>query len=292
MGPDDIFSIMNALHEEGLVRSSDGLMLFTQSWRIPRNARGTVLIVHGYGEHSGRHAWLAERLNEVGFSVHAFDHRGHGKSEGLRAFIADFQMLLDDVDRVVSSIDDKTNLILMGQSMGSGILAHYLGTRKPQAAGAVLCSGMLKAPVSYPAPIRWISALSSKLLPGLFLPELIYKLDTTALSRSEAVVKEYEKDPFVYHGKMLNRTGWQLYVGADTVKKIADKITVPLLLMHGSGDRICPIAGAEQVLEMAASSDKTLKAYPDAYHELFNDLCSDEALADLLTWLDKQIPQA
>ena len=283
---------MNAIHNEGLFRTSDGLILFEQSHRHPREARAAVVIVHGYGEHSGRHTPLARKLTAEGYSVYAFDHRGHGKSEGLRAFVPHFSRLVDDLAEYLAEVATRERRIyLLGQSMGGTIAARLAAEAREELAGAILCSAAILPPKPYSLPVRLASRLASAAAPGMPIPAMIYSLETAALSRRPEIVSEYEKDPFVYHGPMLNRTGWELYAAMAELRKCMDRIRAPLLVMHGEADRITHPEGSRLLHDAAASTDKTLACFPEAYHELFKDLCDDEAWSLLRDWLAERNPE-
>src|SRR6476620_5937712 len=77
--------------------------LFYQRW-TPADAEATMVVVHGYAEHSGRYAHVAAALNERGYDVWALDHRGHGRSEGVRAYVERFQMFVDDLAAFVDLV--------------------------------------------------------------------------------------------------------------------------------------------------------------------------------------------
>jgi len=283
--------VMKAIHSEGLFRTSDGLILFEQRWQHLRGGRAAVVIVHGYGEHSGRHISLAEKLAGEGYSVYTFDHRGHGKSEGLRAFVPRFSQLVSDLSAYLTEVRRReSRIFLLGQSMGGCVLAHAALDDRFDVAGMVLSSAAIMPAKRFLLPVRLISRMASTLMPGMPIPELIYSLETAALSRRGEVVEEYEKDPFVYHGPMLNRTGWELYDAMTVLRKRMGRIRVPLLVMHGEADRITDPEGSRRLFEAAASEDKTLELFPEAYHELFNDTCSDKARTILIDWLHARGP--
>jgi len=278
--------VMKAVHTEGLFRTSDGLILFEQRWLQPVSSRGAVVLVHGYAEHSGRYKQLARKLADEGFSVFAYDHRGHGKSEGLRAFVPSFALLVDDLARYLGEVRRlQQKIFVLGHSMGGAVLAHFAAEPTLEIAGAVFSSPALALEKKYPFPVRLFSRASARFFPGWGLPGFVYRLETDALSRNQQVVDEYRRDPFVYHGPMLNRTGWELYCAVARMPKLRERIRIPFLALHGEADRLTNPEGTTLLLEQAGSTDKTLKRYPEAYHELFNDLCGDAVWRDLRDWL-------
>jgi len=278
--------LMKVSHNEGLFKTADGLILFEQSWQLVAPSRGAVVIVHGYAEHSDRYSWLADVLTTAGYSVYSYDQRGHGKSEGLRAFFPKYKVLLDDLERFLATVREKeSRIFLLGQSMGGGILANYAALREEPIDGLILCSAMLKVR-DYSFLTLLFSRLGSALLPGFPIPEFIFKLEPTLLSRLSSAVNEYVRDPFVYHGPLLNRTGWELNQLVNQVQKNMSQVTAPLLLLHGDADQITDPQGSQMLYERAQSEDKTIQIYPGAYHELFHEE-EREAVADLVvSWLN------
>src|SRR6185295_20291157 len=109
---------------ENTLRTTDGLKLFVQPWPAPGPARGTVLIVHGLGEHIGRYAHVARHLNDWGWNVVGYDHRGHGRSGGAKAVLNDGDDLVRDLALVVDAMRaaHPGMLVLLGHSLG-GLIA-------------------------------------------------------------------------------------------------------------------------------------------------------------------------
>ena len=277
---------MKAQHLESEFRTEDNLTLYTQSWVQTDTSKGAVVLVHGYGEHCGRYTLVIDCLLEEGYSVYTYDHRGHGKSEGLRAYVPRFEKLIDDLEIYLALVGQKEDKIfLLGHSMGGGVVAQYAGTRKPPVSGIILSSASLKLPQSFALPIRLANRLSSMLLPWVHIPDFIYKMDNGALSHREEVIRDYEQDPFVYHGRVMNRTGWEMNRSMQNMPKIMGNVSLPMLIIHGDEDRITHPDGSRMLYEKAVSTDKQLKIFPGGYHELFNDRCSSEAIDTVLEWL-------
>src|SRR5918992_3514740 len=90
-----------------VLRLPDGTEIFTREWAPPGGvaARGSVLLVHGLGEHCGRYDHVAARLAAIGLTVHGHDLRGHGRSEGARGSIPDEETLLDDLRFVFEQLE-------------------------------------------------------------------------------------------------------------------------------------------------------------------------------------------
>jgi len=275
-------------HQTHTLKTCDDLTLFTQCWLPEERASAAIILSHGYAEHSGRYEEMARRLVSEGYAVYALDHRGHGLSEGARANVGVFREYVDDLQRFIEKVREthpRPPRFLFGHSMG-GLIAMQLVLEHPEKVeGVVVCAALIQNAVAVPPSLLRAADLVSALAPGL----PVQKLDVTALSRDEAVVRAYQEDPLVYHGRIKARLGTEMLRAGPYVLVRAESIRVPLLLLHGTGDRIAHAQGSRDLLECVGSEDKTLKLYDGAYHEVFNDFSKEEAYRDLLVWLAERI---
>lgn len=267
-----------------------GLSLYYQCWLSATDPRAILLVVHGWAEHSGRYTNLVNYFVPKGYVVCALDHRGHGKSEGLRGYVERFSDYLDDLTTffdIVRTEYGDTKIFLVGHSMGAIVATAYTVTAShQQALAGLIVSGVGVKPGS---------SLSSALIPlarilSVLLPRLgIMVLDASAISQDKAVVDTYVNDPLVYRGKITCRFGAEML---DTLRKLTSKmpeITLPILIMHGTADRLCDPEGSRILYDQANSSDKTLKLYDGFYHEIFNEPDREQVMADMEAWLAARI---
>ena len=279
-------------HTTGSFKTSDGLTLYTQHWLPPAEAstgvRACVVLAHGYAEHSSRYVRVAERLAARGYAVYAYDHRGHGKSEGERANVGvfrEFVMDLCDFAEHVRQTHPSVPRFALAHSMG-GMVALQLALEHPgKIDGLILSAAYIQNAADIHPLLLSLSRAVSRYFPSLPVQEL----DTSALSRDEGVVRAYESDPLVYHGKVKARLGAELLSAGPYVLARAEHINhLPLFIMHGDADAIADAAGSRALYEAALTDDKILKLYPGFYHELFNE---PEAgpLEDVLEWLEDQM---
>ncbi|MDX1439781.1 MAG: alpha/beta fold hydrolase, partial [Rubricoccaceae bacterium] len=120
-------------HRIGAHTTRDGLKLLTREWQ-PDEPKAALLVVHGISEHSGRYARVASELTERGVAIHAYDHRGHGRSDGERVFVKSFDEYVRDLDEIISSVKAKTHelpFFLLGHSLGGLIVARYIVEHSP-----------------------------------------------------------------------------------------------------------------------------------------------------------------
>ena len=140
-----------------------------------RAAAGHGVLIHGLIEHSGCHAGTAQYLVRHGFSVHAMDLRGHGRSAGPRCDVRSFDQYLLDLDiffqRVLRDAGDRS-LFLMGNSMGGLITTLWAILRQPQIGGMVLSGPLLALADGLYPWLRSLAALTATVAPALRLTRI------------------------------------------------------------------------------------------------------------------------
>ena len=268
------------------MEASDGVRLYAQWWKPSGTPRGVVGVVHGGCEHSGRYAYLAEVLARSGYLVAAIDLRGHGRSPGRRVFIRSFDEYLADVLCLLSQAAKQAPgrpVFLLGHSLGGLIATLFVIVERPVIAGLVLSGPFLEIGEGISKPAIRLARIMGRLFPRLTISKA---LDATAVSRNPEVVSAYAKDSLVHHG------GIPLGTGVEVMKAIATKnarmaeIRVPLLVFHGTADRLAAVDGSQQLYSRATSADKTLRLCEGLFHEVFNEPERETLLAELVKWLD------
>lgn len=115
-------------YQQSVFKTHDDLDLYYQSWKPDTDYKAVIIIVHGSFEHSGRYVNLAVWLVDNGYAVYSFDLRGHGRSGGKRAFVASFNLYVQDLERFLLLVNksqiDKPVFIL-GHSAGA-IIALFI----------------------------------------------------------------------------------------------------------------------------------------------------------------------
>lgn len=261
----------------------DGTRLLRRAW-LPREPRRAVVLVHGLAEHSGRYdhvgAWLSARDS----AVHAYDHRGHGRSEGVRGHVGTFAELLDDLDaflRVVRREHPELPLVLLGHSMGGLVTMALLAERKPDVACAVVSGPALEVPEHVSPTRRRAARLLRRLAPRL---RMAAGLDPEHLSRDPEVVRGYASDPLVFRRVTVSLASELLDAVTRTAASAAH-VQVPLLLLHGEADRLCPARGSRAFHAQLRGPGHRLRIYPQLRHEILNEPEQEQVLEDLLEWL-------
>lgn len=272
-------------HVEGTFPGAAGGSVFWQSW-TPDSPKGVVVIAHGLAEHSGRYAHVAERFADAGYAVYALDHRGHGKTDGTRANVDRFAYVRGDLDTLLTQARGERPglpMFLLGHSLGGLIALDYLVARGASGLTGLVLSGAAVDPSVGSAIQRKLAGVLSALTPNLG----VLALDATAVSRDPAEVEKYVNDPLNYHGKIRARTGAESLAAVERVVAGLPRIALPVLVLHGTADRLTSPGGSKLIAERIGSADKTLTLYDGLFHEIFNEPERDAVLGDVVTWLDK-----
>jgi acylglycerol lipase len=277
-------------HLRGTQSGASAPLLLRRAW-LPEEPWALLQVVHGYAEHSGRYDELATWYARRGLAVHAYDHRGHGRSEGARCHVDRFEQLLDDLDRVLERAREEhpgLPVILLGHSMGGLVVAAFLADRRPAIAAAVTSGAALAVGPGASRTRLAAARLLRRLTPRLALGS---GLDPRGLSRDPEVVRRYLEDPLVYR-TMTPSLAVELITTIPRVAARAVEVQVPLLLLHGSDDPLCPIEGSRAFHGGLQVPGSGFRAYPGLRHEIFNEPERERVFADLLDWLRATLPAA
>ncbi|WP_432185561.1 lysophospholipase [Streptomyces tendae] len=238
--------------------------------------RYVALLVHGYGEHTGRYEEVAGVLNGHGAAVYAPDHAGHGRSDGERVVVEDFEDVVTDVHAVAElarAAHPELPVVMIGHSMGGLIAARY-AQRHPGELTALVLSG----------PVIGDWELPRRLLALEEIPDT--PISPASLSRDPSVGAAYAADPLVWHGPMKRPTLEAFVRTLATVAQGGDVGRLPLLWVHGDDDRLVPLPGSRVGVEPLSGGDLTERIYPGARHEVFNETNRAEVFADVTRFLD------
>jgi alpha-beta hydrolase superfamily lysophospholipase len=272
---------------EDRFEGAGGLNIFTRSWRPKEPARAAVVIVHGLNAHSGHYQWVGERLVAAGLAAHALDLRGRGRSDGERFYVQQFQEYVDDVARfvtIVASREPGVPIFLLGHSAGGIVSCTYALEHQSEIAGFI-CEDFA---YEVPAPSFVLAVLKG--LSHVAPHAHVFKVKNEDFSRDPKWVEMMNNDPLIAHEVQPTQTVAEMVRADERLKRDFPRMKLPLLILHGTADKVTKPAGSKHFYELASSTDKTLKLYEGHYHDLLADLGKESVMADILSWIDQRIP--
>ncbi len=275
-------------HQEGFFKGVRDANVYFQSWLPEGEPKAALLLAHGLAEHSGRYGNVIDHFVPLGYAIYGVDHLGHGKSDGERVYVKRF----DDYTNTLKIYFDKVRgsqpgkpIFLVGHSMGGLIGAVYLLDHQAELAGAVLSGPAVKIPSDVTPTTIFVGKILSALIPGFGL----IRLEANGVSRDPGVVQAYVGDPLVHKGKMTARLAAEMLQAMRTIGDQAAGITLPILIVQGSADKLVDPAGAKMLYDAVSSPDKEIKIYNGLYHEVFNEPEHDRVLRDVEIWLEAHL---
>lgn len=248
------------------------------------NPRAVVVLVHGLCEHAGRYDHVAAALNGFGYSVVRFDNRGHGRSGGARGYVEDYNVYIEDADRIVTVAKEENSglpIFMLGHSMGGFITAFY-GIKYPERIAGQILSG---AAVILSPMVKDLEGLDYNAVALDPIPNALAEV----VCRNPDVVKAYVEDPLVLKEFTMKLMGEVLITGARQLMEAMPEYRYPCLILHGGGDLIVPPDASKYFYEHISSQDKELKIYEGLYHEILNEPEKETVLEDIHNWIEKRI---
>lgn len=260
-----------------------GLQLFRRRWQSLGVPRGALVLVHGLGDHSGLYPHLVDHLTPAGWSVHAFDQRGNGRSPGRRGHIDRWSDLREDLERFVALVareEAGRPLFLLGNSLG-GLVALDYALAHPDGLRGVVAVAPALSLEGVPTPLLWLGRALSVVWPSFTLET---GLDLRGLARDPAIAASILDDP-LFHRRASARLSTETAAAMARVLEGAHRFAIPLLLLHGGEDRMVPPAGTRDLASRLPPGLVTYREYPGSFHALLADLDRAAPLDALETWL-------
>lgn len=264
---------------------ADGTKLFVRDWLINEvgdtSPQPCIVLLHGLGEHCGRYDHVVAFLNECGFSVRTFDHRGHGQSSGARGDVPDTLTIVADAQAVITDFTQRCQTVplLFGHSMG-GLYAARIATE-----AAIPLRGLILSSPALALRLSWIEhgllKVMSAIAPHFAIPS---GLKPVYLSHKLDVVVAYVNDPLV-HDKITASLLNSMLDAIDYTLTNAPLLTIPTLLMVAEGDELINPKGSHDFFEVLPSNICTAHFYSYYYHEIFNEIGAEKVFDDLQNWL-------
>ena len=268
------------------IRLSGGQLLRGFITSPGSEVRAFIILVHGLGEHVMRYSGWAGKFNASGIGFAGVDLPGHGKSDGKKGHIKNYGITGEMLDILLSEYRKTYNglpVFLYGHSLGGGIVLEYLLKKSPEVKGAVVTSPWLRLAFEPSKAKVALAGFLRHIFPSLVQPT---GLVTEHLSHDFSVVEKYINDPLV-HGKISTALFYNTVSAGAYILSNADKLKVPVLLLHGSDDKITSPDGSR---EIAAKSDLiTFRLWEGGYHELHNEPFNEEVFSFILNWINTRI---
>ncbi|PNT50771.2 hypothetical protein POPTR_002G204200v4 [Populus trichocarpa] len=285
-------------YQEGYIRSSRGVQLFTCRW-LPSGSsspRALVFLCHGYGmECSGSMRECGIRLARAGYAVFGIDYEGHGRSAGSRCYIKKFENIVNDCQDFFKSVCAEKDYrykgrFLYGESMG-GAVALLLHQKEPLFYhGAVLVAPMCKISEKlkpHPVVVNILTGLVDLIPKWKIVPtkDIIDSAFKDPLKR-----EEIRNNKLIYQDKPRLKTALEMLRTSMRVEESLKQVTLPFVVLHGDADTVTDPEVSKALYDRASSEDKTMKMYPGMWHALTvgeTDENVGVVFADIIAWLDE-----
>lgn len=255
--------------------NKEGHHLFCKYWEPDTPPVALVFLIHGYGAYCARFEQFAKKLNEIGAYVFSHDHIGHGDSEGDGWYIDDYKILVRDILDHIDIVQKKyphLPLFLFGHSMGGSLAVCIAAEKHDMFRGVIVSGGSMVLDDNTASPFKlFLLRNVTKILPRMKL----MKLTADDLSRDKDDIEFCKTDPMqVQHG-LICRTAQSMIDLSTYSQTVMEQVASPLLILHGGDDRVTCVEGSKMLQEKAKSTDKTLKIFPELYHNLLHELMDD-----------------
>ena len=273
------------VHNENVHIANDGAEIFWQEWLPESDPRAVMILVHGLGEHSTRYAHLAQRFTDAGIAVFTLDNRGHGKTPGTRG-VMDFDKVVTDIGERLEEVRERypdAPVIVFGHSLGGLLTMTYTVRNRPAITAQIASAPALDSELREQRLKFALANLLGGIVPDIVLPT---GLDSSGVSRDPKVVAAYDADPLV-HDKGSTGLAKATFAAMDDMMA-QTTFPVPLLIVHGTGDRLT-VPAASKTFVNQVTGDVTLIEYEGIYHELHNEPEQDEVFADIMEWLEQHL---
>jgi acylglycerol lipase len=268
------------------IRLSNGQVLRGFIKSPGENLRGVVVLIHGRGEHIQRYKKWAELFNREKIAFAGVDLPGHGLSDGKRGHIKNYKLTDEMIDILINECKmtfPDIPVFLYGHSMGGGIVLDYLVRMAPKLKGAIVTSPWLKLAFKPKESMVKLATIMRNVFPSLILPAGLVE---EHLSHDQKVVDAFKNDP-LNHNKISLSLFQAAISTASNALKNASKLKTPLLLIHGSDDKICSPEGSREFASKTKLAE--LKIWEGGYHELHNELFKQDVFNYIINWINLRL---
>ncbi len=261
--------------------TADGLKIYGHDWSV-ENPKAVFCLIHGFGEHCERYHHVAEEFNRHGYAFVGYDRRGHGKSEGKRGHTTGFDAFLDEITDLIQKSAERYPGVpqyFYAHSMGANLALNYLIRRQPDIKGAIVTGTWIRLGKEPPGILKSILKLINAIYPSFTQTTPLYP-DLISTIPEEA--QKYGDDP-LNHGEMTAATATAMFDACKYLENYKGQFPVPLLMLHGSGDKLIDPQAAQRFAERV-SGDVQFKSFVDQAHEIHNDRMVKEVFSTAIAW--------
>ncbi|MEA3068134.1 MAG: acylglycerol lipase, partial [Sphingomonadales bacterium] len=264
-----------------------GGRIFTRHWEPEGTGKANLVLCHGVNSHGGQYIRAGEEFAARGFAVTALDLRGRGKSDGERFYIDSIDDYVSDLSLAIELARSKhpeLPLYLLGHSAGGVTSVTYALDHQDKLDG-LICESFAFRVYAPNAALKLLEG-ASHIIPHVH----VLKLPMEAFSRDPEWVAQLEADPLTRGESQPVETVAAFARAGERFEREFPRITLPVLILHGTADKATRPDGSQQFFDQAGSTDKTLKLYDGHYHDLLNDLGREQVFDDIIAWIDARLP--
>lgn len=270
---------------EHYLYGEDGIPIFTRHWRPAGEPVAAVVLCHGVRSHSGHLLWSAGQFASAGCAVTALDLRGRGLSggdrysiEGIADYVTDLRLAID----LARIHDPGLSIFLLGHSAG-GVTACSLALDHQDEVDGLICVSFalhVYAPEHAPIALNGISHVAPHF-------HFLY-LKNDDLSRDPEWVRRLDSDPLTAGEHQPVQTVAAFARAGDRLAAKYNRITLPVLIVHGTADETPRPDGRRLFFTDDRSSNQQIRLYAGHHHDLLNDYGRERVMADILDWIAHQ----
>lgn len=271
----------------GNIKSFDSTNLYYIK-DVIKKPKAIIVIIHGFGEHSGKYEYVKDKLNEFGYGVYRFDNRGHGRSGGERGYIRHFEDFAKDTNAFIEFVKNEnpnTSIFMLGHSMGGFITALYGVMFKNKINGQILSSAGTVEPIQLRGVRGKVYMLVNKVFPKFHMKNPVIR----DVPKDKKVINSYQVDELDLRSLTLNFCLQFLVYGIGWLRKNYQNYDYPCLILHGSDDKLVEKEASIQFHSSIASTDKQIKIYNGLRHEMLKSKDRDMVLEDIHRWIEERI---
>jgi len=270
--------------------SSGGHTLLYRAVKPAGDAWARLVLVHGYGEHLGRHVHFLRWLAERGVACYALDLRGHGLSQGVRGYVGRWEEYLDDFQAFLDQCgfsgaqEGALPTFVLGHSHGALVVAAAAIERSLTADGVILTAPYFRSRMYVPRWKRLLAHTLSGVLPRLAIPS---GLQGEWMTSDAEMIRDSLEDPLTLHTATVRWYTTTLRKQSEVLER-ASEFRLPLLVLMGDADPVADPVGAHDFYERAGSADKQFHLFPQFLHELLRETEREQLFRQILAWMQER----